>query len=262
MKTPIVYYGGKTNMLKHILPLIPGDHRIFVEPFFGGGAVYFGKPKSDVEVINDNLDMAVNFYRVLKDDFPALNKRVQATLHSETSYKESKDILKNPEGHDDITRAWAFWAQAQLCFSHSIFGGFAFAKDKLARGTANRVKSFTEEYAERLRYTQIFCRDALDVITRFDSPETFFYFDPPYANSDCGHYKAGRDVFYDLLKLLPKLQGRWLLSSYPCPELDQIRKRPGIRIRDIDKPLAVSGKANAGKRKVECLTWNYQEPAA
>lgn len=72
MKTPIAYYGGKTNMLKHILPLIPGDHRTFVEPFFGGGAVLFGKEPSKVEVINDNLDIAVNFYLVVQNEFPAL----------------------------------------------------------------------------------------------------------------------------------------------------------------------------------------------
>ncbi|MBN8640696.1 MAG: DNA adenine methylase [Flavobacteriales bacterium] len=39
-KTPISYYGGKQNMLKHILPLIP-DHKIFTETYFGGGALFF-----------------------------------------------------------------------------------------------------------------------------------------------------------------------------------------------------------------------------
>lgn len=39
LKTPISYYGGKQSMLKHILPIIP-EHTIYVEPFFGGGAVF------------------------------------------------------------------------------------------------------------------------------------------------------------------------------------------------------------------------------
>ncbi len=42
MTTPIAYYGGKQQMLRHILPLIP-RHQIYVEPFFGGGAVYWAK---------------------------------------------------------------------------------------------------------------------------------------------------------------------------------------------------------------------------
>jgi DNA adenine methylase len=259
VKSPIIYYGGKTNMLKHILPLIPGDHRIFVEPFFGGGAVFFGKEKSDVEVINDNLDMAVNFYQVLKNNYPELKQRIDTTLHAEQMYLGSRNILKNPEQFDEVSRAWAFWAQAALCFSHTIFGGFAFAKSKVARTTANRVDQFTEELSKRLRHTQIFCRNALDVIERFDSKDTFFYLDPPYANSDCGHYNKGRDVFYDLLKLLPKLKGKWLLSSYPGEELNELRKITGANFRDVVKNLSVSGKHNAGKTKTECLTWNYPE---
>jgi DNA adenine methylase len=61
MKTPISYYGGKQSMLKHILPLIP-EHKIYVEPFFGGGAVFFGKEPSKVEVINDYNSNVVVFY--------------------------------------------------------------------------------------------------------------------------------------------------------------------------------------------------------
>lgn len=33
LKTPISYYGGKQNMLKNILPLIP-EHKIYIEPYF------------------------------------------------------------------------------------------------------------------------------------------------------------------------------------------------------------------------------------
>jgi len=245
-------------MLKHILPLVPGEHRIYVEPFFGGGAVFFGKKVSDVEVINDNLDMVINFYRVLKTNFPALQKMISGTLHAEREQIDSKEILKNPEKYDKVTRAWAFWAQAALSFSHMIMGGFAFGKSRCFGGTtANRIKQFTAEYAERLEKTEIFCRNALDVIKRYDSPETFFYLDPPYANSDCGHYNKGKDIFWDLLKVLPTLKGKWLLSSYPSEELDKLRKITNANFKDIHKNLAVNGKNNAGKTKTECLTWNY-----
>ncbi len=52
IKTPISYYGGKQNMVRHILPLIP-VHNLYCEPFVGGGAVYWKKEPSKVEVIND-----------------------------------------------------------------------------------------------------------------------------------------------------------------------------------------------------------------
>ncbi|MDR1937317.1 MAG: DNA adenine methylase [Tannerellaceae bacterium] len=74
LKTPITYYGGKQQMLRHILPLIP-KHRIYVEPFFGGGAVFWGKEPAKVEFINDHDGEVINFYRVLKLQFPELKKR-------------------------------------------------------------------------------------------------------------------------------------------------------------------------------------------
>jgi D12 class N6 adenine-specific DNA methyltransferase len=62
VRTPIPYYGGKQQLASTIISIIP-NHKIYVEPFFGGGAVFFSKAPSLVEVINDlNLEM-VNFYR-------------------------------------------------------------------------------------------------------------------------------------------------------------------------------------------------------
>lgn len=73
IKTPISYYGGKQQMLRHILPLIP-EHRIYVEPFFGGGAVFWSKEPSHCEVINDANNNVVTFYEVLKHDFLCAEK--------------------------------------------------------------------------------------------------------------------------------------------------------------------------------------------
>lgn len=58
MKTPITYYGGKQQMASTILAMIP-SHKIYCEPFFGGGAVFFAKGASFLEVINDKNDLLV-----------------------------------------------------------------------------------------------------------------------------------------------------------------------------------------------------------
>lgn len=67
MKTPITYYGGKQRLTKAILAMIP-PHKIYIEPFFGGGAVFFAKEPSYLEVINDINDNIITFYRVCQDD--------------------------------------------------------------------------------------------------------------------------------------------------------------------------------------------------
>jgi DNA adenine methylase len=51
MKTPLSYYGGKQHLASKILDLIP-EHRIYCEPFLGGGAVFFAKEPSRVGIIN------------------------------------------------------------------------------------------------------------------------------------------------------------------------------------------------------------------
>ena len=71
MKPPISYYGGKQNMLSELLPLIP-KHESYIEPFFGGGALFFAKTPSPLEVINDTNQLMINFYRQMVVNFDAL----------------------------------------------------------------------------------------------------------------------------------------------------------------------------------------------
>ncbi len=96
MKTPITYYGGKQMMLPEILPIIP-KHRLYCEPFFGGGAVFWAKEPSKCEVINDVNMNVVNFYEVLKHGYFELKKLIEATLHSRDTYKRALLIYEMPE---------------------------------------------------------------------------------------------------------------------------------------------------------------------
>lgn len=68
LKTPTSYYGGKQNLVRIIIPLIP-KHTTYVEPFVGGGAIFWTKPKSEVEVINDTNRELINFYEVVQNEF-------------------------------------------------------------------------------------------------------------------------------------------------------------------------------------------------
>jgi DNA adenine methylase len=57
-------------------------HRVYVEPFVGGAAVFFAKPPSKMVVINDINGELVNFYKVVKNDFQSLQKVVESTLQN------------------------------------------------------------------------------------------------------------------------------------------------------------------------------------
>lgn len=84
MRTPITYYGGKQQLADEIIRMMP-SHKIYVEPFFGGGAVFFAKGKSPCEVINDIDDRIITFYEVCQDPdmFCQLQEMVRHTLDSE-----------------------------------------------------------------------------------------------------------------------------------------------------------------------------------
>ena len=79
MRTPITYYGGKQQLADTIVKLIP-PHRVYVEPFIGGAAVFFAKTPSECEIINDINSEIVNFYEVVQRDFPALQSEINISL--------------------------------------------------------------------------------------------------------------------------------------------------------------------------------------
>jgi DNA adenine methylase len=258
MKTPITYYGGKQKMVKDILPLIP-DHRLYCEPFVGGAAIYFSKPKSSMEVINDLNGHVINFYKVCKNDFAILRYLIQSTPHSRQIHREAEFILKNAEHFSEVKRAWAFWVQTNLSFSSRIFGGYAYERksDKTLKRTFNKKLQFSREITDRLSMTDIECNDAIQVIKSRDTDESFFYVDPPYYNSDCGHYKGYTlQNFIDLLDCLQNLKGKFLLSSYPSDALSEYSKRNKWFSHSIVKKIAVSQRERH-KEKTEVLTANY-----
>lgn len=254
MQTPISYYGGKQNLVDDILPLIP-THIQYVEPFCGGATLYWKKKKSKHEAINDYDLRVFTFWDVLKNNFEELEAKIKSTLHHETNHKKAKDILQNPI-ENRIEFAWAFWVQTQMSFSHKIYGGFAFGNTNRIGMNTKRERICSDVF-ERLKATEIFNRDALDLILAKDDENTFMYFDPPYAESNCGHYEDGKDVYYRLLEILPTLKCKWLMSSYPSEQLTELRKEHKWKSKDIQQNLAVSQKHNTGKVKTECLTWNY-----
>lgn len=106
--SPITYWGGKKNMLRHILPIIP-SHRIYVEVFCGGGAVFWAKEPAHVEIVNDLNGMVANFYKVIKQDFKSLQKEIQATPFARELYEHALYIYYRPQYFTDVERAWAFW---------------------------------------------------------------------------------------------------------------------------------------------------------
>ncbi|MGN7887390.1 DNA adenine methylase [Dyadobacter sp. 22481] len=259
LKTPITYYGGKQKMAVHILPLIP-EHFTYVEPFFGGGAIFFAKRPSPAEVVNDINHQLVNFYKVLKYDFDEIERRVDETFHSRQQHRESGATYFSQADQitDPVSCAWAVWMQANMSFASKIGAGFGYDRRGKTPNRLAGIKSrFTHAYQQRLKRVTIENYDALKVIRAYDSPDTFFYLDPPYVSSDQGHYEGySMDDFRQLLDACAIMQGKFLLSSYPEQLLLEYRERLRWESQDFEKWLTVDTQ-KVSRKKVECLTWNY-----
>jgi len=259
-KTPITYYGGKLNMLSVILPLIP-EHRIFTEAFFGGGAVFFAKEPSEAEVINDTNNLAINFYKVIQTDFDSLKIKIEATLFSRATYYVALSIYRMPHLFNEIQQAWAFYVGTNMGFSCQI-GSWGYDKyGKRVKGFRNKKLAFDKRIHRRLENTQIENVDACKVIQSRDTEDTFHYVDPPYINSNQGHYGGYCEHDYKtLLETLSKVKGKFLLSSYSSETLSQYTMENGWHTIHFEKPIsaqkAVKGKPRA--RKIEVLTANYR----
>lgn len=260
LKTPITYYGGKQNLISTILPLFP-KHQTYIEPFVGGGAVFWAKRPSEVEVINDYNRELINFYEVCQNEFIELEKMVRISLHSRSLHADASVMYNNPHLFTRIQRAWAVWVLSSQSFSSMLDGtwGYDVIKGTTSRKISKKRDSFTEEYAIRLQNVQIENTDALRVIRSRDYEKAFHYCDPPYFNSDCGHYDGySIDDFEELLKTLSSLQGKFLMSSYPSEILTKYSKENGWHTRKVEQSVSVAnGTGGAGKKKIEVLTANY-----
>lgn len=98
MNPVLKYRGGKSREIPRFLQYIPDDFDRYIEPFFGGGAVYFHL-EPDNAILNDINGRLMRFYRQLRDDYSEMRvqldeiQRVYET--NQTAYKKAK--AENPD---------------------------------------------------------------------------------------------------------------------------------------------------------------------
>ncbi len=252
-KTPISYYGGKQSIMPELLKNIP-EHDIYIEPFFGGGSLFWAKEPSKSEIINDYNDNVFNFYHVLKNNFDELNQKIKSTIFGRNTYKVAIVIYTNPTIFNKVERAWAFWFATNAGFNNAI--GDIRADRKTAVRVRNKIKAFSREYCKRLETVTLESEDAINLIVNRDHEKAFIYADPPYIGAKQGHYAGyNQQHFNELLKTLSKIKGKFLLSSYPNEELSTYATKNNWSQREITAHLRASSTRN--KMKVEILTANY-----
>lgn len=265
IQSPLKYFGGKKKLLKTLLALIP-KHTIYVEPFCGSASLFFAKPPSPIEVINDKDEAIINFFRVLREHPDELVRAVELTPYSRKEHEIAVATLDD-KNLPPVERARRLVIAINQSFS-GIYNGswsYTFVPSRNCPDVWNKLPEKIRLAALRLKRAHIECGDFEEVMVRWDSEDTFFYLDPPYpivVYQEGYRIKMEMHDHLRLLRLLKRLKGKWLLSTYENPLYD--RELKGYRKLKVEV-VKYSGydKSSEEERRpeaVEVLYLNYEPP--
>jgi len=246
------YPGSKWSMAEWIIEHMP-PHQTYLEPFFGSGAVFFNKPPSPLETINDIDGDVVNLFRVIRDRPEELARLVYWTPYSREEYYASYDM----DGADELERARRFLVRCWMArgAKTSDRTGWRHIIDHSGPSVVkwwNELPGKIAEIAERLKNVQLEQQPAIQLIQRYKRPDVLIYADPPYLLS----LRSGRmykhemtdEDHAELLDVLEAHPGPVLLSGYANPLYDE-RLRHWHRVEH-------RALAEAGRTRTEVLWLN------
>lgn len=214
MMGPLPYVGGKRRLAPLLLSLIP-PHITYVEAFAGGAQLFFHKPRSEVEILNDLDSEVVNFHRVCQRHPQEVVRLLRHQPASRQLFSELDRL--DPTTLTDCERAARF-----LYLQKNSWGGrrarhnFHYSVTKPSNYRPAFLKERIQLASERLAEAQIENLPYQDIIARYDRPSTFFYLDPPYVGVDLYAHNFTDEQFADMAKRLGGLQGRFLMSINDC----------------------------------------------
>ena len=94
---PLVkWFGGKGDEIKHFEKYIPKDYARYIEPFVGGGALFFYLNPQSEAVINDVHSELIAFYKEIGngDVAPEIYQFIQSHENDEKTYYDVRDEMK------------------------------------------------------------------------------------------------------------------------------------------------------------------------
>jgi DNA adenine methylase len=192
--------GGKVLLKKTIVnEYFPNkdSYNTYVEPFVGGGSIYFYKNKDGKKEVVNDIDPDV--YEMFKGFQTYEGKDLSKDINGDYTEEDFNKIKAS-----EPTKPYNKFLKTYLLHKLSYLGrGLTFGKD--------RISANFDSYKERLKGVEITKDDYKDVIKKYNEPTTFFYLDPPaIASSGTYQYTAiSPKEFADVLKTI---KGKFLVT--------------------------------------------------
>lgn len=261
------YPGGKTKMLSYLVNHLPNKTDIkgtYIEPFVGGGSIFF-YINPDKALISDLNKELINLYKGIK----LYPHKVWETFESfpigKSGYYDIRD--NNYENKPLYYRAARILYLNRTCFKgmwrHNTNGNF-----NVGYGGEQRRWVITHqnivELSQIFKKARIMQNDFEDVIVN-SSKDDFIFLDPPYKPGERDlnelHYSNGKFLFEEQIRLsetlksLPKSKNiRWAMTNSSHKDIVGLYKNYNIKMI----PLCTSDKPGVQTRKNnEVLITNY-----
>ncbi len=223
INSPFRYAGGKFYARKLILEHIV-EHERYIEPFAGGGSIFFAKEKVAFNLLNDVDEELINCYLHIRDhvnDLIALLDGIPATKENHHFYKN----LYKPS--NSLERAFRWYYLNRTSYSGimnpvNCYWGYGAKYSMQPKNWPIHLR----RCSEKLQGVMLSCRDFEDVIEA--APDgAFLFVDPPYFNADQEKfyvYSFNSESHTRLARVLRKHSARlkFLLTYDNSPEVREL----------------------------------------
>lgn len=253
MKSLLKYPGSKWKIAEWIVDHFP-DHKVYCEPFFGSGAVFFNKELSYIETINDIDGNIVNLFRVCRERPKELATAINLTPFSRDEFVNCCEM----DIYDPVERARRTIVRYHQSFGTSNSSKKSWRNVQMYGGPRcatmwNDLPLSVVECCQRLKNAQIESIDAVELIKRYDSADTLIYCDPPYLPNlrKKNMYACEMDLekHRALLSAILQSKSKIVISGYDAPLYNEM-----LAGWNTDQTKAI---AQMGLPRVEKIWFNF-----
>ena len=256
-KPILKWAGGKTQMLSDLLPKVPSSYGRYIEPFFGGGAMFFAlQPKN--AIIADSNPELINMYREV-----AAN--VEKVIQYLKKYENTSEMFYAVREQEWTQLPQAEAAARTIFLNRTCFNGLyrvnKQGKFNVPYGKYTNPKICDDDglktASETLKKAEILCGDYLLVLEHYAHPGDFIFLDPPYLPiSEYADFKRyTKEQFYEedhveLAKIIMRLQERGcysILTNSNHPLVHELYAPFTIDVIQTKRHISCNGSTRKGE---------------
>ena len=212
LKPIVKWSGGKSDEIKQFEKYIPPEYDTYLEPFIGGGSVYFYlKPKK--AVISDVHTELIDLYQSISEGKSnEIYEFMQNSPNDEETYYKIRDTMPIDTKLDSAKR---FYYQRKTCFRgmlrYNRHGKFniPFGRYK----TINYSDLQNKDYEDLLSKTEIVNKSFEYIFENYNNENNFMFLDPPYDSefTDYGYCKFEKEEQIKLATLFKNTKIKCLM---------------------------------------------------